>query len=150
MSHQSYPTPESAARIERMGPHFAKFHLPGSLIHLFTEPDTGPPHDHPWPFISHVLAGGYTEEVYTLHEDGTHTCETIERLPGSSHRVEASTVHRIIDLPAGLCITRVEPGPYERTSGFYRFDDAGIWRRDWDKEWKLVTSKREGPHSANE
>lgn len=136
----SYPTPVHLVRPEQLGPHFLKLHLlDRQPLHYFTAPDTGPPHDHPWPFTSHVLVGGYIEEVYTLHPDGTHTVEVVERLPGTSHQVEAATVHRIIALPAGHCLTWVEPGPAERTSGFYDFRADGTWHRYWhEQEWRRL------------
>lgn len=139
----STPTPAEVARIEEMGPHFTKVHLPGSqVLHRFTEPDAGAPHDHPWGFTSHVLSGGYIEDVYTLRPDGIATVERKERRPGTSHQVEAGTVHRIVGLLAGECWTLVEPGPLEQQSGFYHFDGAGIWHRYWhEAEFRLRTAK---------
>ncbi|MEU7004335.1 hypothetical protein [Nonomuraea sp. NPDC046570] len=42
-------------------------------INLWHEPDlrggaSPKPHSHPWPFIAHVLAGGYSEQRYTAHD----------------------------------------------------------------------------------
>ena len=76
----STPTPAHIARIEPMGPHFTKVHLGnGQVLHRFSEPDTGPPHDHPWGFTSHVLSGGYIEDLYMLRPDGIATVARVER-----------------------------------------------------------------------
>lgn len=131
----STPTPEQAVRVEPLGPHFSKYHLAhGLLVHRFTgaEPD-GEPHNHPFSFVSHVLSGGYIEEVFVLHPDGTHTVTRYERLPGTSHDVAAGTVHRLVELLAGECWTMVEPGPWEQKSGFYRFEAGRILFRFWDE-----------------
>jgi hypothetical protein len=143
-ANHSFPTPEGIARTEQLGPHFAKIFLPETALpfHVFSEPDFGPPHDHPFPFTSHVLLGGYVEDIYTLQPDGAYTVERIERKPGTSHKVEAGTVHRILELPAGLCITRVDAGLTERTSGFYDFRPDGIWHRYWhEEEWQRYPRK---------
>ncbi|MET4106046.1 hypothetical protein [Hymenobacter sp. UYP22] len=136
----SYPTPEGIARTEQLGPHFAKVFLPETPhpLHIFTQPDTGDYHDHPFSFVSHVLLEGYVEQVVTLLPDGGHRVDVVHRFPGTSHRVEAHTIHRIIELPAGYCVTRVEAGPVEQTSGFWRFDELGNWHRYWNEtEWSL-------------
>jgi hypothetical protein len=136
----SFPTPDYVAPVEHMGPHFTKIHFPTGPLHIFTQPDTGDAHDHPWSFTTHVRLGGYVEEVYTPQSDGTVKMEVIERKPGTSHVVKADTIHRIISLPSGFCITQVEPGIPERKSGFYRFGENGISHRYWDehefKPWR--------------
>ena len=132
----SYPTPAHVVHTERLSDGFLKLHLPDGPLHIFTQPDLGYPHDHPWPFTTHIIEGGYTEEVYTLHADGTHSMQVIERRPGTSHKVLASTVHRIVSLPAGFCVTQVRPGLMERTSGFYDFRPDGIYHRLWhEADW---------------
>lgn len=135
----SYPTPRHIVRPEPMGPHMLKLHLdPGRVLHRFTAPDTGDPHDHPFGFTSHVLSGGYVEDVFKPQPDGTHTVNRYQRLPGTSHRVDARTIHRLVELLAPEAWTLIEPGPAEQKSGFYRFDGAGIWHRHWDEpEFRL-------------
>ncbi len=128
---QSYPTPADAIHTERMGPHFLKVHLPDGPLHIFTQPDTGPAHDHPFAFTSHVLEGGYVEEVYLLLPGDGYEMTTQHRRPGTSHRVEANTIHRVIELPAGFCVTRIEPGPKVQESGFYEFRPDGVYFRYW-------------------
>lgn len=141
---QSYPTPESSIRYEHLRHGFSKAFIPesGRPFHIFTEPDTGWAHDHNFSMISHVVAGGYVEEVFTIHPDGTATSEVLERLPGTSHHIKASTIHRVLSLPAGFCVTHVEPGPPEQDWSFFRFDDAGVWRRgQGQNEFELIAPR---------
>lgn len=120
-------TPENVVRVEVLGPHFTKFHLNnGQVLHLLTMADTGLPHNHPWGFLSHVLRG-YRERVFTPHADGTWSEEVIDRLPGTSHRVEAKTIHLIEELFDGYALTLVEPGPKELDWGHFAFREDGIW-----------------------
>lgn len=73
-----------------------------AMLHHLTAPDAGPPHDHPVTFESHILAGGYRETVYRPGHP-THPFENVDRRPGSCHNINADTIHRITDLPAGDC-----------------------------------------------
>lgn len=137
---QSYPfdLPSPVIRLEVMGPHMTKHHLAdGKVIHHFTRTDTGHPHDHPWPFDSTILYGGYEEEEYVLHPNGTHTIVNHVRLPGQSHRVEANTAHRIIRLIDRDCWTIISPGKKVKEPGFFKFNNNRIYRRDWNGRWKL-------------
>lgn len=98
-------------RVEEMGPHFRKLHLSvGSAavqLHHFTGPDLYEPHDHPYAFTSYIVAGGYVEEVWTRGEGSEWVKQVVHRLPGTMHRVEADTVHKIVHLLADDCITAV-------------------------------------------
>ena len=118
---------------ERMNGGMLKLHVAGAgrpmVLHVFTAPDRGDPHDHAqWGFWSTVLDGSYLEEAFA--PDGTS--QIIERRAGDRFRVEADHVHRIIDLPSGMCVTLIEPDPHTgRDSGFYDFRDDGVWHRLW-------------------
>lgn len=124
---------------EPMSPVFDKWHLNGlpraAVLHRFTAPDHGDPHDHPWAFRSFVLSGGYVEQVFDL--DGTS--RTFKRMQGDSFFIFADHIHRIIELPAGECWTLILPQPTERVSGFYQFRDDGAWHRPWHRpEWQKI------------
>lgn len=128
--------------VEHMNRIFTKYHLNQHgeqpwpfrpVIHHFKGPDTGAPHDHPWSFTSFVLSGSYVEEVYTIAEDGAWSMEVVERPAGTSHRVEATHIHRIIELPQGECWTMVMSGPNEREPHFWKFNEKGIYCRPWFK-----------------
>lgn len=47
---------------EQLSPAFTKHHVEGlgfdCSFNVFTEPDTGYPHDHPFDFVTHIISGG--------------------------------------------------------------------------------------------
>jgi len=124
-----------APRIEVMNAFFTKIHLgDGRAVHHFTAADEGEEfHDHPWSFTSEVLAGGYAEDiVVSLNR---FTVIEQRRLPGTTHQVEASHMHRITRLLDGDCWTLVTAGPVERQVRFYRHRDGQVQSRRWDEAW---------------
>lgn len=137
---KSFPTPNSVVRTERMGPHFTKYHLSGGqLLHHFKMAEDEHYHDHPFGFRTAILHGGYVEEVAQVCEDGTLAVAILERLPGTTHEVQAGTIHKLTGLLSGECWTLVTPGQKEREPGFYRADESGVWHRFWyDKQWTLL------------
>lgn len=128
-------------RHERMGDHFEKFHLGGlpfpAVLHCFSAPDHGPPHNHPFRFRSHILSGGYVEEVF----DRTGYSVTKERKVGDSFIIEAEHIHRIIALPRVECWTLMLPlGPKVQEPGFYDFRPDGAYHRFWhEAEFRRIS-----------
>lgn len=123
-------------RVERMSEHFTKHHLDGfpfpAVIHHFTAPDRGDPHDHPWGFTSTIIKGWYVEEIFDLNG---HSFQ-LKRYEHESFRIDAKHIHRIVDLSPGGCWTLVLPDPVaERKSGFYQFRDGRTFHRFWDGEF---------------
>lgn len=99
--------------------------------HHLDGPDPDPqPHDHPWPFISIIIRGGYTEQVYTSlwHEIGRtvpHHTNTWRRF--SIHWMHPSRVaHRIITVKPGT-ISLILAGPRVREWGFITKDGWKQW-----------------------
>lgn len=104
----------------------------GILLHSIDGPDPGKDlHDHPWPFVSIVLSGGYTEEVCDTREapylaDIAESLETdtVDRgftrswFRGSVHRIRLTEAHRIIAVRPGTR-TLVLRGPKSQSWGFY-------------------------------
>ena len=126
---------------EEMSSVFTKFHLRGiptnPVIHHFADIDRGEPHDHPWPFRSIILSGGYVERSF--NRDGSS--ELIRRYPGDSFRITATHIHRIEELPEGECWTLILPEPLERTSCFWQFREDGPYWREWhSNEWTKYVS----------
>lgn len=119
---------------------FTKWHVEGfdtpMVLHEFTEPEPleADSHSHPFDFVSHVISGGYIERVYTIYDDGKWTYNDIERKPGTVHKIKAETIHKIISLPNGKCITLMIPDVWKQRSGFYRFEENGVKFRYWDEE----------------
>ena len=106
------------------------FHM---VVHHFTAPDTGNPHDHPFRFTTHILKGGYVERVYSVNVDGSWSTEDVLRAPGTTHVVEAECIHELIDLPQGECWTVMIPEQKVREPQFWRFSAEGAFTRVWNK-----------------
>lgn len=109
------------------------------VVHHFTAPDTGGPHDHPFRFTTHILKGGYIERVYSIHADGSWTTEDVLRAPGTMHVVEADCIHELIELPQGECWTVMIPEANIREWRFWRFNSEGAFskargKRKWVRE----------------
>lgn len=125
---------------EVMSDFFTKHHIHGLpfpvVLHHFSAPDRGDPHNHPFEFRTHILHGVYVEEVFS--QNGTRT--TIRRQPGESHEVKADCIHRIIELPVGDCYTLMLPlGPKVQEPGFFQFRDDGVYHRFWyTPEWSCL------------
>jgi hypothetical protein len=120
-------------RVEKMSDIFIKHHMDHNLVfHQMLGPDVGDPHDHPWSFETTILRGGYAEEIYFPNSGGRGWSMTVaHRRPGDRFRVDARTIHRIIDLPEGECWTMVTPQPAEREWKYWRFDEFGARSRHW-------------------
>lgn len=123
-------------RIEPMSDAFTKFHLEGPwpfhpVIHRFSAPDNGDPHDHPWKFRSIILHGGYREEIFDV---ATGKSRLVDRKPGDSFINAANHVHRIVELLDGECWTLILPHAWEQESGFYQFREDGAYYRPWHRD----------------
>lgn len=122
---------------ESMNRGFHKVHVhnapPDFILHQFTEPDNGDPHDHPFDINVTILQGGYIEWRY---DPVTGASEEIERNPGDSFVIPATAVHRIVRLLDGQCWTLATYGPKVQEPGFWQWDHGGAMRRQHDKqEW---------------
>jgi hypothetical protein len=106
---------------------------PGSklFLHWFHRSDADHFHDHPWPFWSLILWGGYWE-----HSDaGRHWYR-----PGRLLRRSATWRHRVV-LPEGRrAWTLVWTGPREREWGFHC---PGGWRH-WTEHQRQLEAAGDG------
>lgn len=86
------------------------------FIHRFLKSDPDDLHDHPWPFISIILKGGYWE----------HTPKgKFWRGPGYVNWARSKALHRVeLDANVNECWTLFIPGPQVRDWGFVR---QGKW-----------------------
>ncbi len=95
------------------------------FVHRIEQPDVDrDPHDHPWPFLSFVLQGGYTEERWGHHAEiprGTwDKFRTVERRRFSIRFRRARDLHRIRQLAGGgPAWTFVVTAGYGRKWGFW-------------------------------
>ena len=88
------------------------------FLHKFHKGDPGDVHDHPWPYFTLILAGGYFE--YTPNfEYGKMVGETKHwRGPGHFRFCSANSYHRI-ELKEGITPwTLFMPGPQRQEWGF--------------------------------
>jgi len=123
---------------EVMSEAMLKVHLgEGLVVHRFNAPDHGHHHDHPWPFKSTIIRGGYVEEV--MNRDGS--IETVERLPGQQFLIEPMHIHRIIHLFEPVVWTCIDlQGEKVQEPGFYEVRDGQVWSRRWnEREFKPHT-----------
>lgn len=125
----SYPTPDTVG-IERMNDGFVKVHH--GPVHIFTDARDEEFHDHPFDFTTHIVAGGYTEEVLVWN-GSAYEVNSHHRGAGTSHQVTAGTIHRITGLPQGFCVTRAEYGQTVRTPGFYQLREGVLYHRFWNQ-----------------
>lgn len=123
---------------EMMHAGMHKIHgMDGTVWHIFfgNKPDLGDPHDHPWPFRSEIIFGGYVEEVF---DPQTGARQVFHRKVGHVFDVGVDTIHKIVDFPEGHAITRIWPGNFVRPSGFWRWAEGKSYRRPHDADWAEV------------
>lgn len=122
---------------EIMNAEFTKSHILGlpfdAVLHHFTAPDKGGPHDHPFSFHSKVLFGGYIERVYHIDPDGTWRSVIIEHKQHDCFFVAATHIHEIIDFPDGDCYTLILPEKWEREWRFWSFNNGLATSRVWNE-----------------
>jgi hypothetical protein len=89
------------------------------FLHKFLKSDPDDVHDHPWPYATLILKGGYYEWVPQFNDK----CEKIGEIAmwrGAGHfrTCAANTFHRIELDPSVECWTLFMPGPHKRDWGF--------------------------------
>ena len=89
------------------------------FIHKFHKSDPDDVHDHPWPYATLILAGGYYEYVPEFNSKGEMIAETKHwRKPGHFRTCSANSYHRIELDPTVTAWTMFMPGPQRREWGF--------------------------------
>jgi hypothetical protein len=102
------------------------------FLHKFLRSDPDDLHDHPWPYATLILKGGYWEWVPTFNESKEIIGEQkIWRGPGHFRTCKATSYHRIEVEPGVDCWTLFMPGPQQREWGFRIHYDwepkSGMW-----------------------
>jgi len=89
------------------------------FLHKFLKSDPDDVHDHPWPYATLILKGGYYEWVPVFDKNGGKIAEMCHwRGPGHFRTCSANSYHRI-ELAEGIeCWTLFMPGPHKREWGF--------------------------------
>jgi len=89
------------------------------FIHKFLKSDPDDVHDHPWPYATLILKGGYNEWVPTFDKDGKKIGEVCHwRGPGHFRISSANSYHRIEMVEGVAAWTMFMPGPQKREWGF--------------------------------
>lgn len=109
------------------------------FLHQFLRSDPDDLHDHPWPYFTLILAGGYWEWIPIFETHGDYPDPTyapvrkivgerkVWRGPGHFRVCKAESYHRIEVEPNVDCWTLFMPGPQKREWGF-------LTHKNWD--WK--------------
>jgi len=89
------------------------------FLHKFLKSDPDDVHDHPWPYTTLILKGGYYEWLPEFNVYGEQVGEKrLWRGPGHFRFSTAHSFHRI-ELKQGIeCWTLFMPGPQRREWGF--------------------------------
>jgi hypothetical protein len=89
------------------------------FIHKFHKSDPDDVHDHPWPYATLILKGGYYEWIPQFDKDGKKFGEIAHwRGPGHFRLCSANSYHRIELDPDVTAWTLFMPGPQKREWGF--------------------------------
>ena len=96
-------------------------HFPFNVfIHKFLKSDPDDVHDHPWPYATLILKGGYYEWTPVFDVEGKKITETCRwRGPGHFRICSATSYHRIELDPNITAWTMFMPGPQKREWGFF-------------------------------
>jgi hypothetical protein len=89
------------------------------FLHKFLKSDPDDVHDHPWPYATLILKGGYYEWTPVFDSKGKMIAETCTwRGAGHFRTSSANSYHRIELDPNVTAWTLFMPGPQKREWGF--------------------------------
>ena len=108
------------------------------FLHKFHKGDPDDVHDHPWPYFTLILAGGYYEWVPVFNTAGQKINE-IRYWRGPGHfRICGSNSYHRIELKEGVTAwTLFMPGPQKREWGFL-VDNKWIPNEEYLNKKKLT------------
>ena len=111
-------------------------HFPFNVfLHKFLKSDPDDLHDHPWPYFTVILKGGYWEWVPEYDTAGRKIAEIAKwRAPGHFRLCKSNSLHRIELDPGIECWTLFMPGPQQRDWGF-------TTRKGWIQHEKYLAQR---------
>ena len=111
------------------------------FLHKFLKGDPDDIHDHPWPYATIILKGGYYEWVGEFNSQGKKIGEIRKwRGPGHFRICSATSFHRI-ELKEGIeCWTLFMPGPHKRDWGF-------LVNNNWVQHEQYLKERYEQAHN---
>jgi hypothetical protein len=111
------------------------------FLHKFLKGDPDDVHDHPWPYATLILKGGYYEWVPQFDTQGKMTCEIRHwRGPGHFRICGANSYHRIELRPGVTAWTLFMPGPHRQEWGFL-YNNHWVQHEEYFKLRRLLNSK---------
>ena len=114
------------------------------FLHQFLRSDPDDLHDHPWPYATFIIRGGYWEWVPIYDE----LCENIAgekkvwRGPGHFRICKADTFHRIEIEPGVDCWTLFMPGPKKREWGFLTHVNWRLSTFQWIRHDRYIAGRK--------
>jgi hypothetical protein len=109
------------------------------FLHKFLKGDPDDVHDHPWPYATLILKGGYYEWVPQFNSAGIKIGEVrYWRGPGHFRTCSAGSYHRIELDPGVTAWTLFMPGPHTREWGFLTGKDP---RTNWEHNESYLTRR---------
>lgn len=109
------------------------------FLHHFLKGDPDDVHDHPWPYATAILKGGYWEWTAEFNSKGEKIAETRHwRGPGHFRTCSANSFHRIELEPGVECWTLFMPGPQTREWGFLTGRNV---KTDWEHNESYLTRR---------
>jgi len=108
------------------------------FLHKFLKGDPDDVHDHPWPYATLILKGGYWEWIPQFNAKGEKINEIAAwRKPGHFRTCAANSYHRIELDPNVETWTLFMPGKHKRDWGF-------LVKNKWIQNEEYLKSKYQG------
>jgi len=130
------------------------------FLHQFLRSDPDDLHDHPWPYATLILKGGYWEWIPVYDENGTDYPDPVIapwdlgkkiigekrvwRGPGHFRICRDESYHRIEVEPGVDCWTLFMPGPQNREWGFLTHKNWDWTTFKWVQHEEYISSKSRG------
>ena len=112
------------------------------FLHKFHKGDPDDVHDHPWPYATLILKGGYWEWIPQFDSEGKKFGEIAHwRRPGHFRICGANSYHRIELDPSVTTWTLFMPGPQKREWGF-------LVKNKWIHNDEYLTHKAKRAHNS--
>ena len=111
------------------------------FVHKFLKSDPDDVHDHPWPYATLILKGGYWEWIPVFDSQGKKFTEYKQwRGPGHFRICSPTSYHRIELDPNVTAWTLFMPGPQKREWGF-------LVNNKWIHNERYLEARREQAHN---
>jgi len=113
------------------------------FLHNFHRSDPDDLHDHPWPYATFILKGGYWEWIPVFDETQTITGEKkVWRGAGHFRTCNAQSYHRIELEPGVDCWTLFMPGPQTQSWGFLTHENWISSTFEWVNHERYISNKK--------